>query len=485
MLVLMAVTLYTSRVILKELGVEQYGIWNLIAGIVVLFSFVQNAMATAIQRFISYKIGEGRIEQTYKIFYNSRTIHLVISLIFFLLADTVGLFFLVRYLNIPDYLFRETIILYQIIILNTIFLILRIPFNSWVIAHEKMSFFSVNSVIEGFLLLIIVFLIPFLPGSKLINYGLLTVGVSLIINIWYSLYCHKIWGLKEFRIERDNNYLKELMSFSSYTMLGSVATIGANQGVNLLINIFYGVLLNAAMGISQQVNGAIVKFIYNFQTAFKPQIVKYYSSNQKDQLERLIYLSSSASFYLMLVLACPILVNLDFILNLWLTEVPLFCKELCILMIICSLIECITSPLWITIQATGKIKKYQITISITYLLTVLLTGIVFYFGGAVYYAIVCKLIIDILVLIERIWFSNKLFNLNVRKFAIGNLLKFAIVGALSFFACFLQNHLWQNYTLIDHFGSILIEVVICLAIITLVGLSKQELNQLKKTVLRK
>jgi len=423
----MAVTLYTSKALLQILGVEKYGVWNLLAAMVVLFSFVQSSMATAIQRYISFFLGKNAIAETYLVLYNSKTIHVALSLIFIVISEIVGNVLLVTVLDIPDNLKGVTFWLFQIVICNTVLLINRIPYNAWVIAHEKMSFYSITSVIEGCLTLLAVYALKYLPGNNLFNYGILCIGVTFMMNVWFYSYCRVNWNTSVFKFSRDKKYFKELLSFSSYTMLGSIAHIMSTHGINVLINMFFGVTVNAAMGIATQVNGAVLKFVTNFQTAFKPQIVKLYSSGNSSALESLIFGASKISFFLMWILAFPILMNADFILQLWLDKVPMYTSVLCKFMIVCSLLECVSSPLWMTIQATGNIKKYQVVVSITMLSTVLGAFILFSLWGAVYSALCCKIVVDIVVLSERLYFSKKLFGFNWVKFIQKNIVRFACV----------------------------------------------------------
>jgi O-antigen/teichoic acid export membrane protein len=427
----MGVTLFTSRVLLRELGVDKYGVWNLLAGVVVLFSFVQNSMATAVQRFISFALGKKDYEQTYLILYNSKTIHILLSILFIIISEIAGNLFIVFVLNIPEHLIKTTFILFQIIVLNTVFLINRIPYNSWVIAHENMSFYSITSIIEGVLQLVAVYLLCVLPGDNLINYGLLCIGTTFAINAWFLFYCKAKWKTQIFKYSHSKAIFAKLLSFSSYTMLGSIASIARTQGLNVLINYFFSVAANAAMGIATQVNGAVLKFVTNFQTAFKPQIVKLYSANDSKGLNTLIFSASKISFFLMWVLACPILLNTDFILELWLGNVPEYTSVLCKFMIVCSLLECISSPLWMTVQATGNIKAYQITVSATMLSTLVLSFFLFEIWGKIYSALICKMFIDVVVLAERLFFSKKLFQFDFKKFLLNNVLMFAVIACIS------------------------------------------------------
>lgn len=486
MFVLMGVTLYTSRIVLDVLGVDRYGVWNLIAGVVVLFSFVQNAMNTAIQRFISYNLGKYDNEGALNILYNSKTILYYLCLFFVIISETAGLFFVYKCLNIPVDLMWSTFVLYQLVIINTIFLIIRIPYNACVIAHENMSFYSITSLIEGGLSLLIVYALCILPGDVLVNYGVLTICVSLIMFFWYALYCKQKWGIKVIFCKHESIVFKELFSFSGFTMLGSLSSIFSSQGLNFLLNMFFNVAVNAAMGIANQVNSAVYKFVTNFQTAFKPHIVKLYSSNNKSDLYNLIYLASRMSFFMMWVISCPLFINVNYILEFWLEEVPLYTSHLCILMIICSLIECISSPLWMTVQATGNIKQYQITVSLTNISVVIISYLLLTCWLNVNVVLISKLIIDTVILIERLFFSKKIFGLSLIDFIQATILKYLIISIVSFVICYCtHNVLFSNYSIVTIAIDIFFSCIINFILIYCIGMTKQEKIVVKSIIVKK
>lgn len=376
MLLIMAVTLYTSRIILQTLGESDFGTYNIVGGIVVLFTFINTAMTTGTQRHLSYELGK-QDGDVATIFSACLQIHLWLSLIIFLLSETIGLWFVNTQMNFPEGRMAVVNWIYQFSILSCIATIIRAPYNAAIIAYEKMSFYSFSGIIESILKLLIVFILLLLPWDKLFVYGFLVLIVSILILIWYIFFCHT--KLKGIRIKSgvDKKLYKQLLSFSSWSLLGSFANVCYQQGVNIVINIFFGVGLNAAVGIANQVNGALSTFVNSFQQALNPQLVQSESNKNRERQRDLIYKSAKFSFFIMLMLSYPLVANLDYVLHLWLGEYPSHTSEICTIIIMGVLISCLSGPLWVTIYATGDIKKYQIIVS-----TVALTVVpIVYVGG--------------------------------------------------------------------------------------------------------
>lgn len=366
MLLTMVVTLYTSRVVLNTLGVDDFGIYNLIGGIVLLFVFLNTSMSNATQRFLNYELGkeeqEGNSEMLRRTFSISMTAHISIALLALLLAETVGLWLVNTLLNIPEGREAAANWVYQFAILTFIVNIVRVPYNASIIAYEKMSFFAYLSIFEVILKLGMVYLLVMSEWDKLILYSILMFGVALCCNIVYRFYCRRKFQICRYKFLWDKEMYFNLMGFSGWSMLGGAANIGAQHGGNILINIFSGVTANAAFGVSNQVSTAIYSFVNNFQQAFNPQIVKLYVANERDALYKLVFRTSLFSFYLLLIIAIPLTININTVLILWLKQVPEYSAVFCTLMIGFYLIEAIQIPLWMTIMATGKIKWYAILI---------------------------------------------------------------------------------------------------------------------------
>lgn len=363
MLITMVVTLYTSRIVLNTLGENDFGIYNLIGGIVTFFAFLNIAMTNATQRFLNYELGRGNIEQLKKTFSISMTAHISIALLVLLLAETIGLWFVNTQLRIPVERVTAANWVYQFSVLTLLVNIVRVPYNASIIAYERMSFYAYLSVIEVILKLAVVYLLVISKWDKLIYYAALMFAVPLICNIIYRGYCRRKFETCTYTLCWDKKLYLQMMEFSGWSMLGGAANIGAQQGGNILINIFSGLAANAAFGISNQVSSAIYGFVSNFQLAFNPQIVKLYAQKETVALNKLVLRTALFSFYLLLIIAVPLTLNMDMVLRLWLKNVPEYTAAFCTLMIVFYLIDAIQAPLWMTIYASGNIKWHAIVVS--------------------------------------------------------------------------------------------------------------------------
>lgn len=430
MLLIMGVTLYTSRVVLQVLGVEDFGIYNVVGGIVVLFTFVNSAMITSTQRFLNYELGRGNQEATQKVFSASITIHLGIALLTLLLAETVGLWFLDNYIKYP--LGREYAVMltYQFTILSTCINILRTPFNAAIIAHERMSFYAYISVIEVVLRLLIVFLLALSFWDRLILYSVLTFVVFFLVLICYYLYCRHSFAVCKYICFWDKRIYLDLLGFSGWSLFGGVANMGASQGLNILLNIFFGVTVNAAMGIANQVHVAVSSFVGSFQTAFNPQIVKSYASGDKYYFINLIMHTSKYSYFLLFAISLPLYICCEEILTLWLGDVPEYTVSFCRLMILFSLLDAIQGPLWVSVQATGKIRNYQILMSIIILSNLPISYLFLKLGYEPEYVLVIKVLLNVFILFVRLWYLRRLYGFPVRRYMRETILRASLVTVI-------------------------------------------------------
>jgi O-antigen/teichoic acid export membrane protein len=483
MLITIGVSLYTSRIVLNALGVEDFGIYNVVGGVVVLFSFFNNAMSTATQRFLSFELGKNDIEEVKRTFSMSMTAHASIVILVILLAETVGLWFLNMHMNIPDGKMNAANWVYQFSILATCIGIIQVPYNASIIAYEKMSFFAYISIIEVIFKLLVAFLLVYISFDKLKIYSILICFVSFFTFLLYRFYCKRKIEVCTYHFFWDRALYKRLMSFSGWSLFGSVAVVGANQGVNILLNIFYGVVVNAAMGIANQVNSVLNKFVSNFQTAFQPQIVKFYAAGDTKSLEQLIFRSSKFSFLLLFTLTFPIMLNVDFVLKIWLKTVPECTSVFCNLIIISSLLESLAAPLWMTMQATGKIKKYQLYISTAIGLNLLFAYIFLKNGFPPYIVLVIKVAIDVLCFIIRLLFVQSYVDVRISQFIKTVLYRvFPIVIVILPLPYFLSKYYveWKGLIL-SSLSFFILEVFL----VYLIGFTKQERKTINRFVVNK
>ncbi len=430
MILIMVVSLYTSRVILNELGVEDFGIYNLVAGVVVLFSFLSNAMVTATQRYLSVAIGKGDEKYIQSIFSTSLLSHLFLILLIIIVAETVGLWFVNAKLEIPVDRMYATNVIYQLAIATTCVNIIRIPYNASIIANERMSFFAYISIVETFLKLFIVWALVIVSGDKLIIYSLLLLFVTIAINIAYWFYSHKYLVANRFVLRSDKKLLAELTNFSGWNLFGGLADVGYKQGTNIILNLFFGVTVNAALGITNQIRNAVFSFVSNLQLAANPQIVKSYAAGEMDYFKTLVHRISKYSYFLMLILTFPVILNIDLVLKIWLKNPPEYTAIFAVLTLIFCLIDSLTGPLWVAMQAGGKIQLFQIVTSICLLLNLPTCFAFLSWGYGPYTVLIIQIVITCFTLGVRLVFAKYYLQISIRYYLREVL--FPIIGVTVF-----------------------------------------------------
>lgn len=382
MLFTMGVTLYTSRIVLYVLGVENYGIYNVVGGVVVLFTFLNGAMSASTSRFLTFELGRHDTEQLKKIFSAAFTLHIIIAFIILLLAETVGLWFVLNKLVVPAARMNATIWVYQLSILTCIISLMQVPYNAAIIAHERMSVYAYVSIIDVSLKLAVVFMLKwFVPFDKLVFYSFLIFCSTLIVVSIYRIYCKRQYEECVFHICRDKPTYQKMINFSGWSLLGNFAWIMLTEGSNILMNLFFGPLVNAAQAVTMQVNSAVTSFVNNFRTAVNPQIIKLYASEQKSAMFNLVFQSWKYSYFILFVLILPILLETQFILNLWLKVVPQYTVLLVKLALINSLVSTLDTGALIVLQAVGRLKESSLIGSSSILLFVLPLSFILFQAG--------------------------------------------------------------------------------------------------------
>ena len=430
MLFTMGVTLYTSRVVLDVIGVDDYGIYNIVGGIVVLLSVISSSMRNATQRFITYELGQGDAKQVSEAFSMSMIAHLLISLAIILLGETIGLWYVLNKLNIPEGRESATIIIYHLSLLTMVLTLMRSPYDASVIAHEKMSFFAYMSIVDVSLKLAVAYLLYLSSWDKLVFYTVLILATNVVIYLCYYLFCTKKFETCQIRFIIKKDYFKKLFGFLGWSLMGATATLGTQQAGNLIINRFLGVAINAAYGVANQVNGAINAFVANFQVAFTPQIVKLFSQKRYKECFSLSNSAALLSYYILLILALPIIVNIDYVLGVWLVEVPRYAGVFCSLLIIYSLIDAIQAPLWIGINASGDIKVYEIWLSVILLLNIPFSYFALKSGWEPYWVLAIRVILNIITAICRCVHVKVQLDYPINQYLIKVIARAALVTAI-------------------------------------------------------
>lgn len=413
MLFSLAVSLYTSRIVLQQLGVDNYGIYSLVAGLTVIIAFFRSALTIAFQRYMNVELAISKGNGMQQIFSASLVCVLIMTFVFLILSETVGLWFLRKELNIPPDRMFEACVVFQMAVVNVIIELMRIPYNALIIAHEKMVFYAYNSIFEIFLKLVVALSLSVITGNKLYIYLCLLIGVSILINISYTIYCRHILPLLRFKLKTDRKQLIEIQKFAGWNILTSVSDIAYLQGSSMILNIFFGVTLNATMGISNQIKNAIFSFSGSVQAAANPQMIQTYASGEQNEFIKLFTYISKISFYCVTFVGVPILLNTEYVLSLWLTDIPPLSSIFVKLMILFCMVDSLVGPLWVSMQAMGKIKCYQIVISLGWLSCLPFTYIAYKTGFPSYSLIIIMIIINIVLLWVRILFSQKYCKISV------------------------------------------------------------------------
>lgn len=413
MLVIMVISLYTSRVYLQSLGEVDFGIFNIVGGIVVMFSFVSTTMQVATQRFLNFEMGKENEKAVEEVFSNSMIIYICMSAILILIGETIGLWFLNTQMNIPEERMIAANWVYQFSLFSFVIQMLRIPYNSMIIANENMTIFAYYSIFEALIKLASAFIVIFVSFDKLIVVSGLTFLSYGIVTLMFKAYCNGKYPTSIFGWNYNRNRSRALLSFSGWSMFTGVANIGAVQGVNILLNIYCGVVVNAATGLATQVSSAINQLVSNFQVAYNPQLVKLYATNNLDDFQKLIFKASKYSFFLLMYACIPLYFCIDYILELWLGSAPIYTADFIRTVLIYTMIDGLSTPLMLAVQATGKIKNYQMLMSLFIILNFPLSYLCLHFGLSPVYTWIVRVGINILMLIVRIAYIRNLFKFNV------------------------------------------------------------------------
>lgn len=412
----MSVSLYTSRVVLNALGVEDYGIYSVVGGVIALFTFINTAMVSSTQRYINVELANGDKNKLRSVFNTSLQIHALVSLIIVILGETVGMWFLLSKLVIPESRMIAAMWVYQCSIILCVVNIMSAPYNADIIAHERMSAFAYISILEVSLKLFIVYLLILMPYDKLIVYVILLLLIQLLIRFIYAWYCNKNFKESFFKIGFDKALFKDMARFAGWSLCGNLAGVLCTQGLNILLNIFFGPVVNAARGIAVQVQAAIWQFMSGFQTALNPQITQNYAKGNIIQMHNLMFRSARFSFLLLLFVSLPVLLETKFVLALWLKNVPENTVVFTQIMIGISLLYATVNPLVIANQATGKIKNYQIVVGGTLLAILPISYIVLKTGAPAYSVFIVHLSVEAIAQFFRMLILRKQINLNMLDF---------------------------------------------------------------------
>ncbi len=473
MLLMMFVTLFTSRVVLDKLGVTDYGIYNVVGGIVAMLGFLNGSMSNAVQRYLSFEIGKKNDDRVNRIFNVSLLAHAGIAIFVLVAMEIVGVWYLNTHMNIPFERMDAANWVLQCSIFTTLFSIVQVPYNAIIISKEQMGIYAYISILEVSLKLLVVYMLSIGSFDKLKLYSVLIMMVSIGVMMIYRFYCTKKYKEAKFRLIKDWNLLRQIIGFASWNMLGELAWVFTGQGVNIILNSFFGPVVNAARGLAEQVNGAVNRFVANFQTAVNPQLIKNYASEQLDDMKKLLYRSTRFSYYLLFALSLPIILKMDYILHLWLKEVPYYTAGFCQLVLICSLVSTLSSLLAQVARAYGKIRNYQIVVSLFLFMNFPLSYIVLKMGFSPLATMCVNIGIQATLLFVRLRLTGKMIKMTYINFVKNVLAQVVVVTLVAMIIPLIICSILDNSFVSFVAVSIVSLICVCLSTYSL-GMNKNE-----------
>jgi Na+-driven multidrug efflux pump len=479
MMVVVAVGLFTSRIVLDALGIDDYGIYGVVGSVVVFLSFFKNALTNATYRFFTFDLGRNDFASLGHTFSMSLNMHLLLAMVMLVLLEIGGLIFINHYLNISPNRIEAANWVFQFSLLAFCIEILKTPYNSCVIAHERMNFFAYTSLAEGGMGLFNAYLLWMAPTDKLIFYAMLQFVLSLLLFIWYYVYCRIHFAETQHLFIWDKTMLRKLISYSGWSLLVNAADVIAVQCINIFLNWFGCVAVNAAMGIANQVSSKMNMFLGSFTQAFNPQIIKSYASGDTDYFFKLIFSTSKFSFFLLFAMAFPMCLFVDFVLDVWLVDVPVYSNVFIVLMLCYYLVDAVQSPLWQAAHATGRIAVHQILISTVKILSIPIVYLLLRYGLPYWTAVAVWAAMNMVAAIARTTYMRILIQLpvgNYLKEVIGRLILVTVCSVPLPYVIYTQvgNGWWQLFAVTVVF------LVIYSVSIYVVGLSLFERDLIKK-----
>ena len=475
-ILIMLVSLYTVRVVLSVLGAEDYGIYNVVAGVVTMFGFLSGAMATASQRYFSFDLGKNDTEHLKTTFSVTFQIYVLLALVIALLAETVGLWFVNHKLVIPPERMTAANWIFQAAVVSFLLTLITTPYMAAIIAHENMNVYAYVSIVEAGLKLGIVFLLRVLAYDKLIVYGFLLAAVALVNTSLYRFYCHRHYEECKFRFVKDGALFKEIVSYSGWNLFGAAVGVVKNQIINILLNLHFGAIVNAARGIASQVHSAVVSFSQNFSTAMRPQIIKSYAAEQKESALALVFRGCKFTFFLMYVFSLPLILEMNSVLRLWLKNPPEYAVLFTRLSLVDAVVDSISFPIMTLAQATGKIKLYQGIVGGILLLNLPVSWAVLHFGGEAYSVMIVAIFITFAAFVVRLFIVRHLTEFSIRAFFAKVFLPCVLVALLSALLPLAFCNFFKEESFLRLCGSVIISVCSTAFFVLFVGMNRSERN---------
>ena len=483
-LITMLLGLWSSRLILNTLGIDNYGIYNLIGGIVAMFSIISSTLGSSTQRFINFEVGRNDDNRIQNIFSSSLNIHLLLCFIVLILGESIGLYFINNGINITEERMFAANIVFQFSLATFIVQILGTPFNALIIAHERLDVFAYGTILEAVLKLILIIVVAHIGGDSLIYWALSLFLISFVVSFIYFIFCRCQYSESKYTLVKDKIIYKQIFSYIGWNFIGIISSVLSTQGINIISNIFFGVRINAARGVATQVEGVINSFVNNFSTSLNPQIVKSYSSSDIHYFNSLLKYGTKYSYFLLLIIAVPILLETQELLSLWLKIFPPYAVVFTRLTILFLLFQILSNTLITAINATGRIKIYQIWISIFLMFNFVLSFLLFKCGASPTSSYIVIVVNSMLCIVLRVILLNKIIKINMKDFLINVVSRCLLIMIITISA----SYYFQTMFTIGVkrlIIMILFSEILCLFLIGIIGLSSKEKVKLKSILKEK
>lgn len=482
MVIIMIVTLYTSRVILQSLGIEDYGIYNMVGGVTSMFLIIVGSLSNASQRFITFAIGKKNVNAVREVFTSSLFLHIFIGVAIIAIAEPVGLWIINNKLIIPSYKLDSAIWVFQFSLMSMLIMLISIPYNAMIIAHERMNIYAYISILDALGRLAVAYSLYLNADvDKLKLYGFLLLLLQVLIQLSYYMYCRFHFEECKLLFLKNKTLYKDMAKFASWAIFGNAAFICCNQGITLILGMFFPPFVSAARGIAVQVQGALVGLVRNFQTAINPQITKYYAADELNNMNQLVYTSSKLSFFLVLIPFIPILLNTDVILKVWLKNVPEYAVVFTQFMIVSTSLNTLINPLEDSIKATGNIKRFELYVYGTKILTLPISFALLRMGLSPVYAFVVLIASDIFSLLFSLLEANKQLGFSIKRYVHEILSRIIIVVIVSLMSAFII-HSCLDKSVLNIIVSIIGTVLFTIFFVWIIGLNSTERKSANKMI---
>lgn len=483
MLLLMLVNLYTSRIVINALGVEDYGLYSIVGSVVICLGFVNSSMTAASQRFLAYSKGQGDVQEQTRMFNSVSMAHYIIAFVIFILAETGGVFYIEEFLNVAPEKINTAHVVFQFSLCSLLIKTTFVPYNASIIANERMSAFALLSILEAGLQLSVAVILRYILTNQLIWYAFMMFFTVFCTQLGYMIYSRTHFQECKLCHAWDKKTVKDVFSYSGWNLLGTLSSVAIDQGVNMLLNSFFGVIVNAARGIAFQVSGAIASLSGNFQQAMNPQIVKSYACGDLTNMHQLIMKGTRFSFFLILIFSAPIFFNINSVLTIWLGFVPEYAAIFCQLILINALISACSGPLLTGAMATGRIKKYQLIVASINLLNLPVSWVVLKFFPNPYFTVYIMIVLSVIAFVARLFLVSEMIGLSKRQFLTQTIFRvFVVALIIGSVLGVIYTNLKTSVSLLVLLVRLFLSFLFVIGVISIIGITSRERRSIMQII---